>query len=349
MKARNPSAILAAIVAIIAFARCGSASGADDARRDAGGSATHVTGGTAYDARTPLPRPALFAPGVISTGDDDAHATFTASGDSVFFIKSTPTFGHWTVLVSRFVNGSWQTPEVASFSGRYNDADVSFAPDGQSIFFVSNRPLRPGEPAREDTDIWMMRRAASGWSEPVHLAALASDGNEWFPTVTRNGTIYFGSERRAGNRGPAGTSDLWRSRLVDGRYTKPENLGSVINTAGQDIEAYVSPDESSMILSSKGRADSRGAYDLYVSYQRDDRWTEPRNLGDSINSDGWEFGARISPDGKYLFFTSNRGVLDKPLPRRLDYRELSDALRRPGNGLRDIYQVDVSALGLERR
>ena len=86
-----------------------------------------------------------------------------------------------------------------------------------------------------------------------------------------------------------------------------------------------------------------------MSYQRDGRWTEPRNLGDGINSDGWEFGAKLSPDGKYLFFTSNRGVLDKPLPRRFDYRELSEALRSPGNGLRDVYQVDVSALGLDGR
>jgi Tol biopolymer transport system component len=336
-------------VAIVAFARCGSASGADDAARDGARGAAPSTARASYDAPAPLPRPALFAPGVISTGDDDAHATFTTSGDSVFFIKSTPTFGHWTVLVSRFMNGSWQTPEVASFSGRYNDADVSFAPDGQSIFFVSNRPLHPGEPAREDTDIWVLRRTANGWSEPRHLAALASDGNEWFPTVTKSGTIYFGSERRDGNHGPAGTSDLWRSRLVDGHYTSPENLGSVINTAGQDIEAYVAPDESFMILSSKGRADTRGSYDLYVSDQRGGRWTEPRNLGDPINSDGWEFGARISPDGKYLFFTSNRGVLDKPLPRRLDYRDLTNAIRSPGNGLRDIYQVDASALGPERR
>ena len=60
-------------------------------------------------------------------------------------------------------------------------------------------------------------------------------------------------------------------------------------------------------------------------------------------------GAQISPDGKYLFFTSNRGTLDKPLLRRLEYDELIKALRSPGNGLRDVYQVDVSAVGLEKR
>ncbi|HET7549753.1 MAG TPA: hypothetical protein VFK04_00590 [Gemmatimonadaceae bacterium] len=302
----------------------------------------------AYDARVPLPRPVLFAPGAISTGDDDAHVTFTARGDSVYFIKSTPTFGHWTVLVSHFADGKWNTPEVAPFSGQYQDADVSISPDGESMFFVSNRPSRAGAAPREDTDIWVMHRGPNGWGEPEHLEKLASDGYEWFPTVTRSGTIYFGSERREGNRGPAGTSDLWRSRFVDGQYTEPENLGDVINTAGQDIEGYIAPDESFLIFSSNGRPDTRGSYDLYISYQRDGRWTEPRNLGDIINSDAWDFGAKISPNGKYLFFTSNRGTLDKPLPRRLDYDELIKALRAPGNGLRDVYQVDVSAVGLEK-
>lgn len=302
-----------------------------------------------YAAPGPLPKPVLFAPGVITTGDDEAHPVFTAGGDTVYFIKNTPTFGHWTVLVSHFANGGWSTPEVAPFSGEYNDADVAFSPDQRSLFFVSNRPSEPGRAPREDTDIWAMRRTATGWGEPEHLAALASSGYEWFPTVTSNGTVYFGSERREGNHGPAGTSDLWRSRLVNGHYTEPENLGDVINTAGQDIEGYIAPDESFLIFSSNGRPDTRGSYDLYISYQRDGKWSEPRNLGDSINSDGWEFGAKLSPDGKYLFFTSNRGVLDKPLGRRLDYPELIEAIRSPGNGLRDIYQVDASALHIERR
>lgn len=345
MTARNPLPVLAVAIAALVFARCGKVSDAGGTERDA----EQTIERAAYDAPTPLPKPVVFAPGTISTGDDDAHVTFTARGDSVYFIRSTPTFGHWTVLISRYADGQWQTPEVAPFSGQYHDADVSFAPDGNSIFFVSNRPVRPGDPPKEDTDIWVMRRTAGGWSEPEHLTPLASDGNEWFPTVTKSGTIYFGSERREGNHGPAGTSDLWRSRLVDGHYTQPENLGSVINTAGQDIEAYIAPDESFMIFSSNGRADTRGSYDLYVSYLRDGNWSEPRNLGDSINSDGWEFGAKLSPDGKYLFFTSNRSVLDKPLPRRLDFRELNEALRSPGNGLRDVYQVDVSALRLEGR
>lgn len=297
-----------------------------------------------YASEQPLPEPVVFAPGVISTGDDEAHPTFTSDGRTLYFIKNTPTFNHWAIVISHFEDGRWTMPEVAPFSGRYNDADVAFSQDGSTLFFVSNRPTEEEGVPKVDTDIWRMRKTSSGWSDPERIAVLSSPGFEWFPTVTDDGTIYFGSERREGNHGPEGTSDLWRAQWVNGHYTKPENLGDVINTPGQDIEAYIASDESFMIFSSNGRADTHGAYDLYISYRHDGRWSEPQNLGTPINSEGWEFGAKPSPDGEYLFFTSNRGFFDRPLEHRLTYEELIEKLRSPGNGLRDIYQVDADVL-----
>lgn len=57
-------------------------------------------------------------------------------------------------------------------------------------------------------------------------------------------------------------------------------------------------------------------------------------------------GVSLAPDGRHLFFASNRSDFEKPLDLRLGTKELAAALHRPGNGLRDIYRVDVSALGL---
>jgi hypothetical protein len=196
---------------------------------------------------------------------------------------------------------------------------------------------------RKDTDIWVMRRKGAGFAEPEHIDAVSSPKYEWFPTVADNGTLYFGSGR---DDGSLGGTDLWRSRLVDGKYQAPENLGAAINTAGNDTEAWIAPDESYMIFSTDGRKDTRGADDIYVAHQSGDSWSEPRNLGDAVNSTGSEYGAKPSPDGKYLFFCSNRALVDKPLERRLDYAELTAKLHAPGNGLNDIYQVDMSALGI---
>lgn len=301
----------------------------------------------AHAAARPSGEPELFAPGIICTGDDEAHATFTEDGGRVYFLKDAPNFAHWTVVVSERRGEGWAEPVVAPFSGRWGDGDLSFSPVGDVAYFVSTRPTSPGSSARPDTEIWRMRRTpGGGFGEPVHVAELSSDGNEWFPNATADGWLYFGSERREGNLGPAGTSDLWRARLVDGRYQKPENLGPRLNTAGEDIEPWVSADGRLMIFSSKGRPDTRGSYDLYASRRCEDGWTEPRNLGDRVNSPGWDFGGRPTPDGRWLMLTSNRAYTDKPLDRTLTYAELLAKIRSPGNGLRDIYRVEMSSLDL---
>ena len=301
---------------------------------------------TFYASDEKLTQPEIFVPGIISTGDDEAHVAFGEQGKILYYIKNSPNFNHWTVVVSKFKNESWQTPEVAWFSGRYSDADVSFSPDGETMFFISNRPIKENDPPRTNTDIWKMHKTPMGWSEPQHISILSSPGNEWFPIAASDGTLYFGSERRKDNSGIKGTSDLYRSEWVNGHYTEPVNLGKTINTSGQDIEAYISPDESFMIIVSNGREVNFGSYDLYISYQTSTKWTEPKNLGDKINSSSWDFGPKISPDGKYLFFTSNRSASRQVPRQRLTYQGLLHRIRSPKNGLRDIYQVDISQITL---
>ena len=305
-------------------------------------------------------RPQLFGENVISTADDESHPAFTPDGKTIYFLKNDPSFNHWTIVVSHEQNGKWSTPEVAPFSGQFSDADPFITLDGQRLFFISTRPVN-GK-AKEDTDIWMMsgpeagagigaaagpeagagNKAGGAWSAPQHVAAVNSDTNEWFPTVSKNGNLYFGSERPGGK----GKCDLYVSRLVDGKYQTPENLGESINTAGNEVEPFIAPDESYIIFAGTGLPESRGAYDLYVSFRRDGMWTKPTNLGDKINSVAWDFSPKVSPDGKWFFFTSNRSFADKPLEKRLSYKELLQKLHSPGNGLRDIYKIDISALNL---
>ena len=244
------------------------------------------------------PEPQLFGENVISTADDESHPAFTLDGKTLYFLKNTPSFNHWTIVVSREQDGKWSTPEVAPFSGQFADADPFITLDGERMFFISTRPVN-GK-AKEETDIWMMKRngpeAGAGirWSEPEHLAAVNSEASEWFPTVSKNGNLYFGSERPGGK----GRCDLYCSRLVDGKYQTPENLGEPINTAANEVEPFIAPDESYIIFAGTGLPESRGAYDLYVSFRRENGWMKPTNLGDKINSTGWDFSPKVSPDGK---------------------------------------------------
>ncbi len=295
-----------------------------------------------YRSNHPLTEPALFAEGIISTGDYESHPAFTLDGGTLYFLKNTPSFNFWTIVVSHFNNGKWHEPEIAPFSGQYSDADPFITPDGSRLYFISNRPA-PGK-GETDLDIWMVKRTESGWSEPEHLEApVSSNRNEWFPTATSDGTIYFGSEREGGK----GRVDIYRCWLVNGKYAEAENLGEAINTPFGEYEPYIAPDESYLIFAASGRPEGKGGFDLYVSYRRNGEWTKAVNLGDKINTRATEFSPKVSPDGKYLFFTSTRGFADAPLAKRLSYPELSRKLRGTRNGLGDIYQIEMGALNLE--
>jgi Tol biopolymer transport system component len=288
-----------------------------------------------------LPEPAIFAPNVISTGGFESHPAFTPDGRTLYFVKSTPTFSFWTICVSRMTNGHWSQPEVAPFSGRYADADPFITRDGAHLYFISTRPLTTGGPAK-DLDIWMMDRAGAGWTDPRPLSApINSSGAEWFPTIAASGTIYFGSDRPGGQ----GRTDLYRARLVDGGYADAENLGPVVNGAGNEFEPFIAPDESFLIFMG-ARPGGRGGSDLWVTYNRAGAWTPPVALGAGVNSPASEYSPGISPDGRYFFWASARETFDTGA-RRLSYRELNARLTGPGNGLGDIYRIDLSALHLE--
>jgi Tol biopolymer transport system component len=285
--------------------------------------------------------PVLFAPGVISTGGFETHPAFTPDGRTVYFVKSTPGFTFWTICVSTLANGTWSAPEVAPFSGQYADADPFITPDGAHFYFISTRPIDAGSEAK-DLDIWVMDRAGRSWGPPRRLPEpVNSSGAEWFPTLAANGTIYFGSDRPGG----LGRNDLYRARLVDGRYTAAENLGPPVNSAFNEFEPLVAPDERFIIFMGGGRAGGAGGSDLWLTYNDNGQWTAPAALGAGVNSPGSEYSPAFSPDRTRFFWGSTRETIETG-KRRFTFRELNEVLSRPGNGLGDIYEIDVAALRL---
>jgi Tol biopolymer transport system component len=169
--------------------------------------------------------------------------------------------------------------------------------------------------------------------------AVNSEGSQVFASVAANGNIYFASSRKSGNY------DVFLARLVDGQYREAEDLGPVLNQpAVNTFEATVSPDESYLLLGSFGREDSLGSSDIFVSFNDRGNWGKPINLGPAVNSAARDYSPRISADGKWLYFTSERGMPYEKREQPLMYQQFRAGMDGIRNGLGNIYRIPLGPL-----
>lgn len=274
----------------------------------------------------------LLAPGNINTHMSERDAALSPDGQ-MFLFSVQLTRSESTICYSTKLNNKWIRPLVAEFSGKYMDIEPAFHPDGR-LFFVSNRPL-PGEADADDFNIWYTSQTDDGWTEPQPLDTIVnSPGNEFYPSFTSNGDMYFTATLPGG----IGAEDIWVSKLVDGKYTGPENLGDSINTPNFEYNSFVSPDGSFLMLTTRGRGEGYGGGDLYISFKDEEgKWEVPVNMGPKVNTEGFEFCPSLSPDGKTLYFT--RRNIPKAENERWSYIELISNASSLENGRGNIYYI----------
>ena len=286
------------------------------------GAASHAP---PYAGDGPIAHPRIFAPGAVSTADPEFAISFAPDGTTAYFDRANADRSKFAIIASVFANGAWQPATPLPFStGEFRDVDPFAA--GDRVYFSSNRP-RPGSPDT-DFDTWYVVRRGASWSEPVHVdGAPSGPGNQVFVTIARDGMLYFQSDASGGG-------DVYRAAPAvaasDGAIGYPAAAPlDGISTAASESNPAISPDGTLLVFVSD-REGGLGGADLYLSRLRDGAWSPAANLGDLVNSSFADFAPAFSPDGRYLFFTSERpGVAPTPASGR-----------PPG----DIYQIDVAAL-----
>jgi Tol biopolymer transport system component len=304
-----------------------------------------------YAVGEKLTTPRLFAEGVVSTEDDEVGGVLSPDGREFWFVKRTPATIQSSLAVlcvSRFEGGRWGTPRAAPFSGRWVDYGPAFSSDGKRLYFSSTRPFEGAK--GPEPRLWFVEKDGAAWSEPRFLPGPVNSSFAQTPSLAADGTLYFAGIRKDGK----GSADIYRSRAVNGAFAEPENLGDAINTENPETTPFIAPDQSYLLFASVGRPDAPVGpgspyprHDLYVSFQRGGTWTPARRLPAPVNTDTTETSPFVSPDGRYLFFSSERNFTSIPMGRRLTHAALVKLLHAPRNGRGDIYQIDLDAAGLE--
>ena len=244
----------------------------------------------------------LFAPGILSTNANEHSAVAFSPDGSVVLWAIMDSQYRGRLFEMRYENGLWSKPASPAFADTTSDDyGPSFSPDGSTLFFSSRRKAPIGYPEGNGNRIWSVAKTQDGWGIPEPLDTIVSKSQEFGHSVASNGTLYFASVTEGSNL------DIHKALMNKGHYSKPVMLSNDINGAGYEDGPYIAPDESYLIFESDRPKSIDGSLDLFVVFKdRDGQWGEPVNLGLQVNTGSSERFARVSPDGKYLFFGSDR-------------------------------------------
>ena len=245
----------------------------------------------------PLPgtNPVIFASGIISKPPLGAYSiTISRNGDEIYFsrndgIKNTTWF-------TKFVDTSWSSPTIASFALEGYNTEAFFTPYSDTLIYISDRK-DPDDSLTIKKRIWYVVRSDTGWSNPKVFPIPTSERDRYSPSIAINGSIYFSEV--------GGMSDwhIYKSELVNGVYQQPVKLGNEINGFTISAHCYIASDESFMIFDA---ISASGGFLYFAKRNINGTWNTAIKLDEQINSTTNQYLAFLSPDNKYLFFTTNQ-------------------------------------------
>ena len=288
----------------------------------------------------PGDRPILFAPGIVSGGENEMSVCISPDGKVLYLFRTAPVFTPRFMLESRWTEKGWtQLHEVSFFDPDRRDSYHFYSPDGKRTYFQFNENRQISHGKVDPQDIFYVEKTDSGWGERVRIDfGDEFVGLEAYPTVSLEHELYFSALYEGRNR------DLFFSRFEDEKFSDPERLPPVINSPRGEYHPFIAPDGSYIIYDS-AKDGGLGSLDLWINFRAEDgSWGEAVNLGEHVNSEASEMRPYISPDGKYLFFASERRQDIKLPETALGSKELATAFDQPGNGLQDIYWLKADFL-----
>jgi outer membrane protein OmpA-like peptidoglycan-associated protein/tetratricopeptide (TPR) repeat protein len=198
-----------------------------------------------------------------------------------------------------------------------NDYLPAITADEQNLIYTRLIP-KYGEAQGSGTkgkseDFYACKKMDGKWSKAVNIGPpINTMGNEGAQCISADGqTLIFTAcseyDGYPGGRNGFGSCDLFiAKKLANGKWSNPENLGKNINSESWESQPSLSSDGQTLYFVSN-RAGGKGSADIWKSTKNEaGKWNSPTNLGDSINTPGFEESPFIHPDNKTLYFVSDQ-------------------------------------------
>ncbi|HJY63552.1 MAG TPA: OmpA family protein [Ignavibacteria bacterium] len=255
----------------------------------------------------------------VNSKKGDYFPVISIDGKTMYFTVSDGKKGGEDIYYSQLIASTWIVPKNlgSPFNTKENDAINSVSADGNTlVLFGSYKGFIGGG------DNFYAEKTAKGWGDikvfpkPINSqywdcdGFLTADGKAFLFTSDRKGSVgefVKGGQFYHGEY--EGNTDIWVSFKTESGWDKPANLGNIINTPFAERSPFLHPDGKTLYFSSDGHY-GLGSLDVFKSVRLSDtswtEWSEPVNLGKEVNTAGYDVAYKITTDGEYAFFSSDR-------------------------------------------
>ena len=255
----------------------------------------------------------------VNTKKSEYFPVLSIDGLLMYFTFAEGKKGGEDIYFSQLIADTWIKPKNlgSPFSTSENDAINSVSADGNTmVLFGSYKGFIGGG------DNFYTEKTATGWSQikpfpkPLNTQYWECDG-----FLTADGKAFFFTSDRPGGVGDfvkggqfyhgeyEGNTDIYVSVKSDSGWGKPINIGTMVNTPYAERSPFLHPDGKTLYFSSDGHY-GLGSLDVFKTVRLSDsswaEWSEPVNPGKEINTSGYDVAYKISTDGRYAYFSSDR-------------------------------------------
>lgn len=249
----------------------------------------------------------------VSSKHNELLPYLSPDGKTFYYLREMPVSTERTFYARELEQKQWRLyyskrqgdtlfSRGAEMPAPFNSGDpeggVCLTADGNELYYSIIR----NSGGYANSDIYRVRRLDGVWQQPEALGPQVNGDRTWEsqPTISADGsTLIFASNRKGG----AGGIDLWRChRLKNGDWSRAENLGTAINTAGNEKAPFLAADGRTLYFLSDGWQ-GFGGYDIYFANLEDPYGNRPTNLGLPINSESDELSFGVTADGRQAYFS----------------------------------------------